>query len=416
MAEVDLRRASTRRFHAHRAEARNGVLGSLAFPAGDGAIQVIVHFSAAPARTLRFLATDEAGCTIAAAFGFGEESILARLAIPVGPARRVTVRIDGVEDGTLPPVLDARLELRLASDPDWLGLWSHGACRWRGNALEVIGTGELLRSPLIDTTSNRSGEIEVEAVATASVVIGVWLRNLDRQEIVAGRYWQADGHVRGVTPFRDLLPGRYHASLVAERLSGPGPHLLQALDLRIRGATTEAQEPTEPETSLPHWGPIGRRLHRWCKRSGAFNSFVQGIEFRLGREEMISLPRYMSFCPTGQCNALCDFCSVTVNRTGIVKRQIDADLVERFTAPARRTVALYGLEGNGEPTLHKDFPALAQALTASKSEAYLITNGSRFSEDLLPMLIRLESVNVSLNAATAKTHQAVMKLKESYAG
>jgi MoaA/NifB/PqqE/SkfB family radical SAM enzyme len=120
----------------------------------------------------------------------------------------------------------------------------------------------------------------------------------------------------------------------------------------------------------------------------------------------------MSLCPTRQCNALCNFCSVTINRTGIVKRQLSQDLLERFLAPVAGTIRMYGLEGNGEPTLHPRFEELVERFTAGVAQAYLITNASRLSEDRLPLLLALESVNVSLNAATAGTHRKVMKLKD----
>jgi molybdenum cofactor biosynthesis enzyme MoaA len=119
----------------------------------------------------------------------------------------------------------------------------------------------------------------------------------------------------------------------------------------------------------------------------------------------------MSLCPTGQCNATCDFCSVTILRTGIIKRQLPLDAIGRITSPAAQTVRMFGLEGNGEPTLYREFDRLVQLLLSNRAEAYLITNASQFDDDLLRVLLGFESINISLNAATAETHRRVMGLK-----
>jgi MoaA/NifB/PqqE/SkfB family radical SAM enzyme len=167
------------------------------------------------------------------------------------------------------------------------------------------------------------------------------------------------------------------------------------------------------DTELPHWRPWQRRIHRRCKRSRLFNSFVSAVEMRLGREELLSLPQYVALCPTGQCNALCPFCSVTINRTGIIKRQLPLPKIQQFLAPMTRTIHMYGLEGNGEPTLHGDFQPLLLSLLRDKAKVYLITNGSRLTPQLSSILLDqgMDSINFSLNAASATAHRAVMKLK-----
>ncbi len=167
------------------------------------------------------------------------------------------------------------------------------------------------------------------------------------------------------------------------------------------------------DTALPHWNGFQRAIHARCKRSRVFNSFISSIEMRLGCEEVLSLPSYFAICPTGQCNALCAFCSVTINRTGIIKKQLPLDHVAKFLQPVAKTISLYGLEGNGEPTLHTQFRRLVQTLTNEGSKVYLISNGSRLTPELLRLLMhdRIDSVNFSLNAATGPTHRAIMKLR-----
>ena len=140
-------------------------------------------------------------------------------------------------------------------------------------------------------------------------------------------------------------------------------------------------DPAEPatvaddSTLLPRWGVLQRSIHRLCRRSRATNTLVAAIEMRLGREELLSLPQYMALCPTGQCNALCGFCSVTTNRTGIIKKQLPFETLSRFTGPVSRVMRMYGLEGNGEPTLYERFDELADRLLQNGATAYLITNG-----------------------------------------
>lgn len=166
-------------------------------------------------------------------------------------------------------------------------------------------------------------------------------------------------------------------------------------------------------TYLPHWGPLQRWLHRWCRRSRRVNTWVAAWEMRRGRSELISLPQYMALCPTGQCNASCGFCSVTLNRTGIIKRQLPLARLRQFLEPVAHTIRMFGIEGNGEPTLYDDFDELLELLTRNGATFYLITNASRLNPERTELLLTsgVNSVNVSLNAATAETHAEVMKFK-----
>jgi hypothetical protein len=218
----------------------------------------------------------------------------------------------------------------------------------------------------------------------------------------SGLYWlslEHQAHPKGVTP-------TISAMSITTKTVGTGAV--------VRGRLADIGElASEGDQGryLQHWNRIQRFIHRRCRASRGFNNFVAAIEMRLGREELLSLPQYMGLCPTGQCNALCDFCSVTINRTGIIKKQLPYERLESFLAPIANTIQMYGIEGNGEPTLFTRFPELVERLTRGGTAAYLITNGSRLQIDELPLLMTLDSVNFSLNAATAETHRRVMKLK-----
>lgn len=167
----------------------------------------------------------------------------------------------------------------------------------------------------------------------------------------------------------------------------------------------------QQDTYLNTWGTFKRRIHDKCKNSRRFNNFVSSMEMRLGRDEVLSMPSYMAICPTGQCNALCDFCSVTIKRTGIIKKQLPFEKIRYFLAPTLNTISMYGLEGNGEPTLYREFNQLVAELGKKGAARYLITNGELIKSEQIPILLSLASITFSLNAATAETHRRVMKLK-----
>ena len=202
---------------------------------------------------------------------------------------------------------------------------------------------------------------------------------------------------------------------MGEATSHPRVYDSQAVPLPLQ--LIDAPDPAKPpasDTILPHWGLLQRTIHRTCRRSRAINTAVAAIEMRLAREELLSLPQYMALCPTGQCNALCGFCSVTTNRTGIIKKQLPFDAISRFTGPVSRVIRMYGLEGNGEPTLYERFDDLAATLLRNGATAYLITNGDRLTPESIDRLVArgLDAVNFSLNAATAPTHKRIMKLRD----
>lgn len=231
---------------------------------------------------------------------------------------------------------------------------------------------------------------------------------------VRKREIQADGIFVGSFSFLPANDGGFR--LVVANGSGKEDDqgaLLDNLDFRVTviGPVEAELGEVPPSTYLEHWGPVRRRIHDMCKRSRPFNALVQAIEMKLEREEVLSLPAFVALCPTGQCNALCDFCSVTINRTGIIKRQLPWENLARFLQPVQNVLQMCGLEGNGEPTMYKEFDRLLGFVKRNGSEVYLITNGSRLMPSQIPHVLNLNSVTFSLNAASAATHRAVMKLK-----
>lgn len=168
------------------------------------------------------------------------------------------------------------------------------------------------------------------------------------------------------------------------------------------------------DTIMPHWGGVKRLIHKKCRTSRTFNAFVSALEMRMGSEELLSVPQYVNFCPTGRCNALCDFCSVGAKRDGIIKKELPFDKVEDLLSIVGPVVRTFGLEGNGEPTLYGRFGDLVTELTASGSHFYLITNGEKLTDEHIDLCIATGCihVNFSLNASNSGTHERIMKLKE----
>lgn len=176
------------------------------------------------------------------------------------------------------------------------------------------------------------------------------------------------------------------------------------------GTTYRTQE---DQACLPHWTKWQRLIHDLCGRSRWVNAAVATWEMHLGHEEVLSLPQYMAICPTGQCNASCGFCSVTTNRSGIIKKQLPFEALDRFLSPVFGSLRLFGLEGNGEPTLYDRFDELLFRVTSRGASVYLISNGERLTDDQIALLLAspTNAINFSLNAATAETHRRVMRLK-----
>jgi MoaA/NifB/PqqE/SkfB family radical SAM enzyme len=232
---------------------------------------------------------------------------------------------------------------------------------------------------------------------------------------VKHRNIEADGDFAGSFAYLPASDGAYR--LVLTNGAGTEEDAVGAvlsdlgIDMTSIGPVGSDSEVKPSDTYLPSWGPLKRKLHDLCKQHRRVNAFVAALEMKLEREEAISLPSFIAICPTGQCNALCDFCSVTINRTGIVKRQLPWEHLSRFLQPLRNVLQMCGLEGNGEPTLYKEFDELLGYVKGEGSEVYLITNGSRLTHEQIPSVLGLNAITFSVNAATAATHRKVMKLK-----
>ncbi len=244
---------------------------------------------------------------------------------------------------------------------------------------------------------------------------GLYLCLRSSFEAVAHRAVFGSGEIALSFRYVSKRGGRFYLNLTGYQ---PGTAVrvkayLDRLTVRAVANSSLVHQEKKNTTCLPHWAKWQRGVHYLCGRSRWVNAAVATWEMHLGREEILSLPQYMAICPTGQCNASCGFCSVTINRTGIIKKQLPFDALDRFLSPVFGSLRLFGLEGNGEPTLYDRFDELLFRVTSRGAAVYLISNGERLSADQIALLLAspTDAINFSLNAATAETHRRVMKLK-----
>lgn len=109
------------------------------------------------------------------------------------------------------------------------------------------------------------------------------------------------------------------------------------------------------------------------------------------------------------CNARCQFCSSWLLGKSVMTPAQLAPYLEIL--PYAR---LIGFQGHGEPLANPHLPEILSAMAAvidPRAQGYVITNGVFLAKYLEALLrSRISTFNISLNAATAKTHDIVMGL------
>ena len=172
------------------------------------------------------------------------------------------------------------------------------------------------------------------------------------------------------------------------RLPQPG---LDELETRLKPVTLEQVRSAFPDDP---WGT---------------NYLVNVWEYVHGVAELSSYPWNISLPVADVCNARCTFCTSWLEGREI----LDINQLDRFSSVLRNAVYV-GLVGHGEPMAHPEFDTLCAKLAAvldPRAQCYTITNGvflEKWHDHL--ELINLHSYSISLNAATAETHDAVMGL------
>lgn len=147
-----------------------------------------------------------------------------------------------------------------------------------------------------------------------------------------------------------------------------------------------------------------------CAHDPWLSNYLTNLwEYKTGATELQSYPWNVCLPIVDVCNAACTFCNSWLRG----KRWLKLEELENFTTLVKNA-KLLGLAGHGEPLIHPDFEALSQRfsqLVDPRCSVYLITNGyllNRYEKELEAM--NVVTYNISLNAASAETHDVVMGL------
>ena len=143
-----------------------------------------------------------------------------------------------------------------------------------------------------------------------------------------------------------------------------------------------------------------------------FNKKLNELEFRERAIYLKSYPLDMSIAFYDSCNARCLFCSYWDATPRFITA---AELMEYKEIFSR--LCYVGINPAGEPLLHPDFDTLIpmiRQMIDKRCWFYLVTNGVLLKDKLEVILHNINTLTVSLNAATAQTHFEIMGIKSKF--
>jgi radical SAM protein with 4Fe4S-binding SPASM domain len=158
-------------------------------------------------------------------------------------------------------------------------------------------------------------------------------------------------------------------------------------------------------------------LMKGCLAEGQGRLAVEKIPFRT---PFNVLPVLSEIALTYRCNLRCKFCYAACGCRSeqSPEREMTTDEATRIldTIARRAKVPSVSFTG-GEPTLRQDLPQLIAYARSLNLRANLITNGTTSDEALAERLAKagLNSAQVSLEAATAETHDRLTGVSGSFA-
>lgn len=118
-------------------------------------------------------------------------------------------------------------------------------------------------------------------------------------------------------------------------------------------------------------------------------------------------PVYMEVSPSGACNHRCSFCGMDF--MGYTKRFLPVDVwCERLAGLGRSGLKSIMYAGEGEPFLHPEMPAIAQATKDAGIDVAFTTNAVLFTPAIARAVLPVTSwIKVSCNAGTAETYAKI---------
>jgi len=127
-------------------------------------------------------------------------------------------------------------------------------------------------------------------------------------------------------------------------------------------------------------------------------------------------PVYMEISPSGACNHRCVFCGLDFMEYR--RRFLPTDLFCRRLAEmgeaGERGVRAIMYAGEGEPFLHRDMPAIAQATKNAGMDVAFTTNASLLTPEKARQVLPVTSwIKVSCNAGTPETYARIHGTKEA---
>lgn len=150
---------------------------------------------------------------------------------------------------------------------------------------------------------------------------------------------------------------------------------------------------------------LARGDWRWLARAG-----WRTLRSRLG---LPAGPLFATLAVTYRCNYRCSFCDLPDRARGDPPLEQLIARVDRIATDGALAVGITG----GEPLLHPQLFAVIAAARARGLLVHLNSNGSRLTTAaVLPLLAAgLHSINLSLDGATAATHDGLRRAPGSFA-
>lgn len=247
------------------------------------------------------------------------------------------------------------------------------------------------------------------------------------------------------TFLREKIPYQWYAGSalkewLIEQTNGLNPLYLLAFPLGIATYGPHSQELHDVFAALkslklarPKTDPeVLRRLYL-CKSDADFEAAVSSLsveiirdlfgddfwlqnrlvgmrEFQLGLSKLTSYPIDINIPIADICNARCSFCTSWLEG----KRLLKLSEIDAFEDVIRHASAV-GLAGHGEPLSHPKLTDILDRLAAwldPRARCYVISNAVYLEQNIDRLLAaRVTAYAISLNAATAATHETVMGLE-----